>query len=286
MKPPYQYHHYKDLPQLLKEVPNPPRGLYVRGQWPLTGATVAVVGTRGPTREGVALARRFAKELAEQEIIVISGLALGIDAAAHSGALDAGGKTIAVLGNGIDKIHPQTNQRLGEKILEGGGAIVSEYPPGIPAYQDNFLQRNRIISGLSLGVVVIEAPFRSGALVTARHAVEQNREVFVVPGPLSNHNYQGSHRLIRSGAALVTSIEDICEEINLPFAPAEELARRKIKLTPEQDKIFNFVKSAGRPVNVDNIIETTKINPSQVNQIIAFLVINDMIKESTGKYHL
>jgi DNA processing protein len=135
-------------------------------------------------------------------------------------------------------------------------------------------------------VVVIEAPFRSGALVTARHAVEQNREVFVVPGPLSNHNYQGSHRLIRSGAALVTSIEDICEEINLPFAPAEELARRKIKLTPEQDKIFNFVKSAGRPVNVDNIIETTKINPSQVNQIIAFLVINDMIKESTGKYHL
>jgi DNA processing protein len=105
----------------------------------MTGTTVAVVGTRGPTREGIALARRFAKELAEQGMIVVSGLALGIDAAAHSGALDAGGKTIAVLGNGIDNIHPQTNQRLGEKILESGGAIVSEYPPGTPAYQDNFL---------------------------------------------------------------------------------------------------------------------------------------------------
>ncbi len=274
------------FPRLLREIPNPPPGLYLRGELNLNAPTVAVVGTRRATREGLGLARQFGKELAEQEIIVVSGLALGIDQAAHWGALDAGGRTVAVLGTGIDEIYPSQNRRLAEEILKQGGAVISEYPPGTPSYPANFLQRNRIISGLSLGVLVVEAPLQSGSLFTAQLALEQNRDVFVAPGRLRDHNYTGSHRLIRSGAALVTSVEDICQELNLPFYKPAELRLKRIKLDPQQDLVLKFIKAAGKPVSIDKIIEATKIESQFVNQVVAFLLINDIIKEEDGRYNV
>ena len=274
------------FPRLLREIPNPPSSLYIWGELNLNSPAVAVVGTRRATREGMATARLLGKELAEQGIIVVSGLALGIDQAAHWGALDGNGRTIAVLGSAIDDIYPSQNKKLAEEIIKQGGAVISEYPPGTPSYPLNFLLRNRIISGLSLGVLVIEAPLQSGSLVTAQHAVEQNRDVFVVPGRLRDHNYTGSHRLIRSGAALVTSAEDICQELNLPFYKPEELRLKKTKLTPQQDLVLKFIQAAGRPVSIDKIIEETKIESQFVNQIVAFLLINDIIKEESGKYNI
>ena len=280
------------FPRLLREIPLPPAGLYLRGDLKKfikaleEKAAVAVVGTRRASNEGLRLARKFGRELTEQDLIVVSGLALGIDQAAHWGVLDGGGLTVAVFGNGLDEIYPKENEKLADKILQSGGWLVSEFPPGTPSYRDNFLARNRIISGLSRGVLIIEAPLKSGSLVTAKWATEQNREVFVVPGPMRDHNYTGSFRLIRSGAALVTSVQDICEELSLPFTAAGELPLKKIKLAPEQDLVFNSIKSSGRAVTVDKIIAITKLEPQKVNQAIAFLLVNDIIKEDVGKYHL
>lgn len=197
----------------LREIPSPPHKLYVEGDASVLAlASVAVVGTRQPSPYGLQASFRFSSALARHGMAVTSGLARGIDTAAHSGALAAKGLTIAVLGHGLDRIYPARNRGLADAIVRAGGCLVSEYPPGTPPLPQHFPARNRIISGLSLGALVVEAAAKSGSLITARFAVEQGREVFVVPGRFDDFNFEGGHALIQQGAKLVRDVEDIFVE--------------------------------------------------------------------------
>jgi DNA processing protein len=201
------------FPDLLRNIPDPPPVLYLRGQAPaLRLLQLAVVGSRNPSPDGVRLARQFADELARLGIGVTSGLALGIDTQAHVAALDAGGVTIAVQGCGPDQVYPRRNSRLAQRIAEQG-AVLTEFGVGMPPLAANFPRRNRIISGLSLGTLVVEAARRSGSLITAALAANQGREVFAIPGSIKNPLAHGCHHLIKQGAKLATSVDDILEEI-------------------------------------------------------------------------
>ena len=205
--------HDGRYPALLRQIPDPPAYLFVRGRIPLLPtAGVAIVGSRRCSPYGRNVARRFGYELAARGITVTSGLALGIDAAAHDGALEAGGGTIAVLGCGVDVVYPTAHRALYERVL-AAGAIVSELPMGAKPEAGSFPRRNRIISGLSLGVIVAEAPERSGALITARCAAEQSREVFAVPGEITNRSCAGALALLRDGACLARNAQDILDEL-------------------------------------------------------------------------
>ncbi len=273
----------KEYPPLLKETHDAPFGLYVLGTLPLCNdPALAVVGTRKATVEGKELAQRFAEELARKKIVVVSGLALGIDAAAHAGCLQAGGRTVAVLGNGLDYFYPRSNERLAKKILEGGGAIISEYPPGASPLPYRFLERNRIVAGLSKGVLVIEAPDKSGSLVTARLALEENRDVFVVPGPVTHPSFKGSHQLIRSGAELVTRPEDILETFGME---TEAQPTEEITLDNEKEKIiFGALRELSGPATVDKIIELTHLSTSDANRALTFLTLKNIVKETGDGY--
>lgn len=202
-------------PALLREIPRPPPVLYVCGNPDVLALPqLAMVGSRNATAEGTDTARSFAAHLAATGFCITSGLAEGIDAAAHLGALSApGGRTIAVCGTGPDSVYPRRHAALADQIIAGGGALVSEFAPGTPVYRSNFPRRNRIISGLCVGVLVVEASVRSGALITARHAMEQGREVFAIPGSIHNPVARGCHQLIREGARLVETAADIVDEL-------------------------------------------------------------------------
>lgn len=213
-------------PARLREIDNPPRLLYVRGAFaPEDRTAIAVVGTRGATRYGLETAERLGRELAEAGFTVVSGLALGIDGAAHRGALAAGGRTLAALGGGVAKIYPREHEDLAVRVSESG-AVMSEYHPLAAPLAGNFPARNRIVAGLSLGVLVVESPLRSGSLITARLAAEQNREVFAVPGPVDRETSRGCHRLLREGAALVESVEDVLAALPAYALPENQTKRR------------------------------------------------------------
>ena len=271
-----------DFPPLLREIPHPPFGLYIRGAMPeLDHAMLAIVGTRRVTPEGKNSARNFGAELARAGFGIASGLAFGVDAAAHEGCLDAKGVTIAVLACGLAHIYPRNNEPLANKILASGGAIISEYPPDMPAYPSRFLERNRIVSGLSKGTLVIEAPERSGSLATARFALEQNRDVFVIPGPVAHPNFKGSHKLIRQGAELVTCTEDILESYGII---KEESDVAELGTTPEEKSILAFLAAANGPQDIDKIIAVTKLEPRVANQTVSTLFIKGTIKEHGDSY--
>lgn len=207
----WRHPHY---PESLRHIHGPPPVLYLRGNPGTLGRPcLAMVGSRHASRDGLNHANRFARALVEQGITVISGLALGIDGAAHRGALEAGGLTLGVLANGVDKPYPRHHHALATDILENGGALISELPPGTAARPHLFPQRNRIISGLCRGVLVVEAGVRSGSLITARLAMEQGRDVFAIPGSIHNPGVRGCHRLIRAGAMLVETVQDIVTEM-------------------------------------------------------------------------
>ena len=221
-------------------------------------------------------------------MVVVSGLALGIDAAAHEGALAAGGKTIAVLPVGLDRVYPPQNTALSERILEKGGTLISEYDPGTPSLKNHFLERNRIVSGLCRGIVVVEAPEKSGALSTASHALQQNREVFVVPGPVNNLNYIGSHGLLRAGARVVTKAAEILDDLNLvgPESAANTLALVWNDLDQNQQTIVGAIREAGEPLNVDKIGDLTTMDVSAINRNLTMLLIRGIVKEEGGRYYL
>ena len=285
----------ENYPFLLKEISNPPKQIYVRGAIPdLRLPAVAIVGTRKATTAGIGIAEEVAADLAGRGITIISGLAMGIDTAAHRGALGARGRTIAVLGNGISEIYPAQNERLAEKILETGGAIISEYPPGEPSFKGNFIHRNRIISGLSVAVVIIEAPLRSGALNTAGFAALQGRSVFVIPGPVTHPNYIGSHALIRDGATLATGAADILEDLGLigeeagirwPADGIEEISIQP-ELSDYESLILEVIKTAGRPLEVDRIAPLANLEAQAVNQTLTGLLLKGLIREANGKYEI
>jgi DNA processing protein len=198
-------------PMLLKEIADPPPLLYVRGELGQPDApSITIVGTRSPTNYGKTISRQLSQQLAESGITVISGFARGIDTCAHQGALQANGRTIAVLGNGLSQIYPAENRELADEIMKSG-ALISEFPMAVPPFPKNFPRRNRVVSGMSSGTVVVEASIRSGSLITARHAAEQGREVFAVPGQIFSNQSKGSHQLINQGAKLINAIDDIWE---------------------------------------------------------------------------
>ncbi|MFH1162219.1 MAG: DNA-processing protein DprA [Candidatus Jorgensenbacteria bacterium] len=278
-------------PPRLAEIPGPPETLFYRGTLPAPDeTTIAIVGTRKATREGLATAEALAEALAGYGFHVISGLAFGIDAAAHRGALRGRGKTSAVLGCGVDTIYPAAHEQLGREILSSGGGIISEYPAGTPSLPHQFLARNRIVSGLALATVIVEAPIRSGALVTAKHALDQGREVFVVPGPANHRNYAGSHMLIRNGARLVGNAEDIIEDLGeaLPALEAERAKARNARIPedPAGRAIFSALAEASEPLSVDNLAEITTLEPHVIQQTLTYLTFEDLVEERSGKFTL
>ncbi len=280
-----------EYPKLLAEIPDPPECLFVKtakGVGPDLGrSAVAIVGTRKATAYGETLASSVSETLSRRGLVIVSGLALGIDAAAHRGALKAEGRTIAVLAGGLDKVYPPQNEKLAEEILKAGGALISEYPPGTPPFKQNFLARNRIISGLSAATVVIEAPRISGAIQTARLAAKQGREVFVFPGGVGQSNYVGSHALIRDGARLATSAEEILEDLG--FSSRNEglnIASVPSLSSTEEECVYSLLRRAGSPLTIDKIIEETKLQPQLVGRALASLAIKKIIKEERGRYSI
>jgi DNA processing protein len=278
----------KEFPRLLREMPWPPFGIYIAGNLPDDLPRISIVGTRKCTPQGRTTAYRFAKELAEAGATIVSGLAFGIDTAAHQGTLAGRGKTIAVLAGGLDYVYPRQNEKLARQILEAGGALVSEYAKGPPAYSSRFVERNRIVSGLALGTVIVEASKESGALHTARFAVEQNRSVFALPGPVNHHNYAGSHALIRAGAVLVTEVGQILEDLNL-IGETKKLNPRQTQLeflNEKQKAILNVLEKESGLATIDKIQELTKMEISELNQSLTLLLLQDIIKESGGRYYI
>ncbi|MEK7094316.1 MAG: DNA-processing protein DprA [Patescibacteria group bacterium] len=270
----------ENYPKLLKETHFPPFGLYVKGRLPSSEHSVAIVGTRKATAEGKESAREFGRELAEAGCMIISGLALGIDAMGHKGALDGKGVTVAVLANGLDHIYPATNASLAEEIVRQNGALISEYPLGSPSLPYRFLERNRIVSGLSKGVLIIEAPSRSGTIATARFALEENRDVFVIPGPVRHSNFTGSHELIKQGASLVTTASDILSVLGI----ASEKQPDTQNLSPEEAAILSVLKEAKKPLSIDKIIEMSHLQAPIANQLVSFLLLKGLIEETEAGY--
>jgi DNA processing protein len=276
----------KTYPALLREIFDPPYVLYVAGGPELLSEpAVAVVGARRPTPFGRAVAERLAGDLAACGLVVASGLALGIDSLAHWGALKTG-RTIAVLGSGLDEIYPKENKDLFRKIA-GTGAVVTEFPPAARPLAYRFPLRNRIISGLTLGVVVVEATRRSGSLITARLALEQNREVMAVPGNITSALSGGTNWLIKSGAKLVETWEDVVEELPAPLR--ERLLSSKKdgrdatpELSPEEKKILDGLKTDAL-THIDELVETTDVSVSEVLTRLLSLELKGLVRQAPGK---
>ena len=269
----------QSYPLILKEISSPPNLIYLKGKINPKENRIAIVGTRKADQEGREIAYNLSYRLAKQNLVIVSGLAFGIDSAAHKGALAADGKTIAVLGCGIDKIYPASNKNLAEEIINKNGAIISEYPPGYPSYRSNFPARNRIISGLSIAIIVVQAPLKSGALITASFALDQGREVFVVPGSIRNPNYQGSHQLIKEGAKIITSAEDALEYLNIK--PENTLFP-----TEKEKIILEAIKKSNKNPTIDEIVKIVKLESRDVASILTSLTIKGLIKETIKGYKL
>ena len=274
----------KDYPPLLRQIENPPVVLYVRGEMLIdTARTLAIVGTRRSSRYGRTMAGKLARDLAELGLIVVSGLAIGIDTAAHKGALTSG-KTVAVLGSGLGHIYPASNARLAEQICKQGGSLISEYPINMPPSKWTFPQRNRIISGLSRGVIVVEAPQRSGALITARLAVEQGREVFAVPGNVTSQASTGTNLLIKDGAKLVTCVEDIVSEFPDLAAITKPQQQRETALSPEERRVYDLIGL--EPLHIDDIISRVGISPTRAAQILLTLQMQGLVEQIEGRRYI
>lgn len=270
------------IPQILSNISCPPKNIFIKGA-PLENdfKGIAIVGTRKASSEGIVIAELFAKTIALSSIPVISGLAFGIDSAAHKAALSVSKRTVAVLAGGVEKIYPASNASLANKIIESNGSIISEFKDE-PSYPDLFLRRNRIISGLSIAIIVIEAPLKSGAISTASWAVEQGKEVFVVPGPITNPNYKGSHKLIRDGARLVTSPEEVLSDLNIKNLAPNDLSKENI--SSDALIIFEIIIHSHKAISIDKIISNTKLEPQRVLSALTELEIAKKIIETPTGY--
>jgi DNA processing protein len=287
-------------PDLLREIADPPITLYVRGDWQacFEQPAVAVIGSRMCSTYGENAAEMLARDLASRGITVVSGLARGIDTAAHRGAIRGGGRTVAVMGTGIDGVYPKENARLVREILDSGGALASQFPLGTPPLKDNFPYRNRIISGLSLGVLIVEASERSGSLITARLATEQNREVMAVPGNITSSNSYGTNYLIKAGAKLVQQWQDVVAE--LPSEIAASILPPKIEktavngrsedsklpadLTEHERKVWSLL-TADDNTHIDVLLETSGLSFGDLNGALVGLDIRDLIRVLPGKHY-
>jgi DNA processing protein len=286
-------------PTRLKQIYDPPLVLYARGDANVLSQTgIAVVGTRHPTPYGSGMAERLAIDLSARGLVILSGMARGVDTAAHRGAIAAKGKTVGVFGTGVDVLYPKENTRIAEQILAFGGALISEFPLGTFAAPQNFPIRNRIISGMSMGVLVVEAAEYSGTRITARCALEQNREVFAVPGNVTNKNSGGPNTLIKQGAKLVATWEDVWEElpenIRLALIPARpdespgggtaSLFPSDDQLSPHERKIFALLK-ADEATHIDKIVERLEpeLSSSEIFAALFELELNGKVRQLPGK---
>lgn len=304
-----------DYPPNLRQIADPPPYLYVRGDAPLAEShCIAIVGARAASDAGSRMAQRLGLELAAKGFIVVSGLARGIDGEAHQGALDAAGRTVAVMGCGIDVIYPAEHRKLAEAIVAGGGALVTEFPVGTQPIAENFPPRNRILSGLCLGVIIVEAAERSGSLITARMALEQDRQVFAVPGSPLTGKTAGSNRLLKEGAKLVECVEDVVEELvpqmtpgssaatsfeaskeQVVSAPRSVLQTRQspapagqnslppvLAATDESLVILEFLKQ-NQKLHVDSLIEASGLRAQTVLTILLELELRGQVAQHPGK---
>ena len=279
-------------PKLLKEIHDPPIGLYRKGRYEFGHPCVAIVGSRRTTLYGQATAKKFAAELARLGFCIVSGLARGIDTAAHEGALSVGGKTVAVLGTGIDIIYPPENLDLYRK-LETEGAVLSEFPFGRRADRQSFAMRNRIVAGMSDAVIVIESDVDGGAMITARFAGEQGRLIFAVPGRIDQNTSAGCHQLIRDGATLMTSVDDLLSELSYldglrpsPIAekPAEAAAGRPANLTEDEAKVFECFRG-GAILTPDALAAQTGLSAAQLSATLMMLELKRLIaKRADGAF--
>jgi len=266
-----------DYPSLLLQIPDPPPVLFVRGTLtPADEWAVALVGTRKATPYGREVARQLASDLARNNVTVISGLARGIDGVAHRAALDAGGRTIAILGSGVDHIYPAEHRKLAAEIIENG-AVISDYPLGTRPEASNFPPRNRIISGMSLGVVVVEAGLTSGALITADFAADQGREVFAVPGNILRDTSAGANRLLRDGAAIVTEVRDVLETLQLDQLAEKQVAR---ELLPDNPTEAALLEQLGvEPCHVDELARAAALPIEQVSSALVMMELKGMVRQ-------
>lgn len=284
-------------PKLLLEIPDPPPVLYVHGRLPAEPA-VAIVGSRNATSYGIANAERISGELARVGFCVVSGLARGIDTAAHMGALKNEGLTIAVLGSGLGNVYPSENRELAFKISETG-SVISEFPYMSSPMPQNFPGRNRIISGMTLGTLVVEAAEKSGSLITARLAAEQNREVFALPGNVASSKSNGTHNLLKQGARLTESADDIIEELGYTLEtvsyedvkkqsgrPVKEKKTKKNKLALDFDEMSVIDVLGLYPVHIDDILQKLNLGSGKLSEILLKLELMGIVKQSTGKMFL
>jgi len=280
-------------PPLLREIANPPPQLFVRGNVDaLTLPQLAIVGSRNATPAGAESAHSFASHLAARGFCITSGLAEGIDAAAHRGALATAGRTIAICGTGLDVVYPRQHEQLAENIVASGGALVSEFAPGTQVHRSNFPRRNRLISGLSIGTLVVEASLRSGALITARHAMEQGREVFAIPGSIHNPVARGCHHLIRSGAKLVETADDIVEELDGLLASLRQSdavgplsnPSESEGSTAEPDEQYArlLAAMAWDPVDADSLVIRSGLTIAEVSSMLLLLEMQGSVRALSG----
>lgn len=271
-------------PKRLKEIENPPPVLYMRGEIDLADEwSVAVVGTRRLSGYGRQVAEDITGSLARNGLTVVSGLARGVDSVAHKAALNAGGRTIAVLGSGLDRIYPPENKHLAEQIADCG-ALISEYSPSTPPEASNFPQRNRLISGLSLAVVIIEAGIKSGALITAAFAADQGREVFAVPGNITSPASMGTNRLIANGAHPLLSAEQVLEELNLSMVSEHRSARVVLPGDALEAQLFEAL--GNEPLHVDEITNQTEIPIEKVTATLALMELKGMVRQVGGMEYI
>jgi DNA processing protein len=274
----------EQYPHLLRQIADAPPVLYIKGgMLPEDEWAVAVVGTRMATTYGKEAATRIAGELARNRVTVVSGLARGIDSTGHRAALEADGRTIAVLGCGLDIVYPSENRRLADRIIRQG-ALVSEYPLGTPPEAGNFPPRNRIISGLSLGTVIVEAGPRSGALITADYALDQGREVFAVPGNIFRRASQGTNALIQDGATPVLSIESILEALNLNMVSQQQAARAIIPENETESRLLEYLSVD--PVHVDDLGQQAGLPISEVTSTLALMELKGMVRQVGGMHYV
>ncbi|MGH7195357.1 MAG: DNA-processing protein DprA [Candidatus Saccharimonadales bacterium] len=267
-----------DFPQILRDIASPPKQIFVLGDslaQLLTRPRVAIVGSRKVSSYGRQVTAKIAGDLAAQGIVIISGLALGVDGLAHQAALDAGGQTIAVLPGGLDKIYPASHRQLARKILETGGALVSEYPAGTESFKQNFIARNRLVSGLSGGLLITEAALKSGSLHTARFALEQGHEVMAVPGNITSLTSVGANNLIKSGAHPITSSEDVLNVLGLK--PRVEKAKPVPRGRDQNEQIIIDLIVAGTYDGAE-LLAMSQLEPADFNQTLTMLEITAKIR--------
>jgi len=271
----------QEYPALLKEIPDPPPYLYLKGNLPNLKTVIAVVGSRSASDYGISVTTRLSRELAELGVTIVSGLAMGVDAAAHRGALQVSGATVGVLGCGIDLVYPAENRQL-YRQMEEKGAVVSEFPPGTQPDASNFPRRNRIISGMSRGVLVVEAAERSGSLITARFALEQGREVFAVPGNINFRASRGTNSLIKQGAKLVETVADILGELPPESADLPQWARNlTFSCSAEEERLCRLLVE--KPLHIDELTVRSGLTVSAVSAMLLRLELQGAVMQIPGK---